>query len=112
MNLDDYISTVLFSIASGINKCNQQIGEADPVFHLAGGESEYIEFQIAVELTKGSTEELKGGAGVTLASFLKISANYSDKGSTSDSQKNVVKFKVRPSERIEYELKENEGKEI
>ena len=72
MNLDEFISTSLVSISSGIKNANIKINQSDPTFRILKGYDNdkknqgFIDFDIAV--TASSKNEKNGKAGI----FIKV----------------------------------------
>jgi len=104
VTLDQYITSVLTSIAEGINNSNAEFDEAEPVFSLAGGKEHFIEFQIAVELTKKTTGGATGKAGIKIP-YLSVAAELSAHDTSEGAHRNIVKFKVLTNERAVFKKK-------
>jgi hypothetical protein len=104
LTLDQYITSVLTSIADGIHNCNDSFEEDDPVFHLAGGDDHFIEFQIAVELVKKAATDSSAKVGLKIP-YIGVGAQLSAHDGIEGTHRNIVKFKVRAAERAVFSRK-------
>ncbi len=106
ISLDEYITTVLTSIAQGVNNSNALFDEVDPVFELAGGNDHFIEFQIAVELTRKTATEASAKAGIKIP-YLSVATGLAARDAAEGAHKNIVKFKVRAAARTIFAFRKS-----
>ncbi|CAK8725253.1 hypothetical protein KKHLCK_16250 [Candidatus Electrothrix laxa] len=109
MKLEDFIRDSLVSIGQGIAQANQYY-EKPPPFKLLGGSDGTIDFEINVTVENIESGKKGAKASGKVLTFLSVSTYGDSNSRQKDSNKHLIKFKVKADERFFY-ITSNEEKD-
>lgn len=98
MELNEFITNVLFEVTSGIKNANKKVGEGTFQMEAYRRENEtgFISFDLAVKTNEATGKDVKGGIQV-----LNLGVGGDVSNSTTHESANRIKFYIIPGKNIE-----------